>query len=117
MSELLDGIREYFSVVVGTVKGIVGRLFYPEVGGRFEVVSEDGDDLLDLLVLVSVHKEVEVLSSKFSKVKTFLLLLLVLIKVFQAPEVSGPLGVELFVSLPMSFLHAHHEVEVIPIRP
>ena len=34
-------------------------LFDPEVLGRLEIVSKDRDNLLDLLVTVRVHKEVD----------------------------------------------------------
>ena len=38
----------------------VGLLFDPKVFGRFEIVAENGDNLLDLLIRVSIDEEVRV---------------------------------------------------------
>jgi hypothetical protein len=41
LTELFYGVGEDVGVVVRAVEGVVGRLFYPEVLGWFEVVSEN----------------------------------------------------------------------------
>ena len=57
--ELVDCLRVYVCVVVGRVECRGGVLLDPQVLRRLEVVTEYRYYLLDLLVLVLVHEEVE----------------------------------------------------------
>jgi hypothetical protein len=40
-------------------EGGVGLFFDPEVLGWLEVISEDRDDLLDLVITIQIYKEID----------------------------------------------------------
>jgi hypothetical protein len=51
----VDVLIEVRSIVLR----VLGGLLDPEVLGRFEIIAEDRDDLLDLIVAVGIDEEVE----------------------------------------------------------
>lgn len=51
----VDVLIEVWSIVLR----VLGSLLDPEVLGRFEIITEDRDDLLDLIVTVGIDEEVE----------------------------------------------------------
>lgn len=58
--ELLNGGGVDILVEVwGIVLRVLGGFLDPEVLGRFEIISEDRNDLLDLIVAVGIDEEVE----------------------------------------------------------
>lgn len=58
--ELLNGGGVDILVEVwGIVLRVLGSFLDPEVLGRFEIISEDRNDLLDLIVAVGIDEEVE----------------------------------------------------------